>query len=206
MRFRAPRACSNARVPGTNVPVRTSRLRRFDALDGFHTCKLCPDFSRHPLVGFTLRSFSRSPGPYRLSLSSREPYCRRAVTPARSRYPRAISWRAAVELLRPWHSPFGFRVLLPLRVRPPCTAVTPFTARCFPGFRLPGDFSLHAPNPPSRICRSRTCTSRPCDHDSAVPQRFGLREDQLVPPTFRIAPKPLPSDCCPLRGFCVCPA
>lgn len=158
VRFCAPSACLIPRVPGANVPVHTSRLRRFDALDGFNARNLCPDFSRHPLVGFTLRSFSLSPGPYWLSLSSREPHCRRTVTPARSQYPRAIPWHAAVESLRPRHSSFGFRVLLPLRVRPPCVAVTPFTARCFPGVCLSGDFSLHAPDPPSRVFRSRTCT------------------------------------------------
>jgi hypothetical protein len=141
------------------VPVRTSRLRRFDVLDGFNARNLCPDFSRQPLVGFTLRSFSLSLGPYLLSLSSREPFCRRVVTLARSPYPPAISWRAAAELLRPPHSPFGFRVLLPLRVRPPRAAVTPFTVRCFPGVCLSGDFSLHALDPPSRAFRSRTCTA-----------------------------------------------
>jgi len=97
-----------------------------------------------------------------------------------SRYPRAVAWRVAVELLRPPHPPFGFRVLLPLRVRQPRPAVTPVAARCFPGLSLSKDFALHAPGPPSPACRSRTC--RPGRAAvAAVPQRFSLREDQLAP-------------------------
>jgi hypothetical protein len=145
---------------------------------------LCPDFSRHPLLGFALRSFSLSPGPYWLALSSREPYCCRVFRPAHSHYPRAVAWRVAVELLRPPHSPFGFRVLLPLRVRQPRVAVTPITVRGFPGFRLSKDFALHAPGPPSRAFRSRTCVPGLATVGT-VPQRFALREDQLALATVR---------------------
>lgn len=107
VRFRTPTACSIPHVPGVNAPAHTSRLRRFYAPDG-STRNLCPDFSKHPLLGFALRSVSLPLGPYLLSLSSRELYCRRAVTPARSLCPRAISWRVAIGLLRPPHSPLAF--------------------------------------------------------------------------------------------------
>jgi len=62
VRFRPlQRVRSRARCPG--VPARTFRLRRFDALGVYHACGLRRDFSRHPLVGFALRSFSLSHWP-----------------------------------------------------------------------------------------------------------------------------------------------
>jgi hypothetical protein len=56
------RVRSRARSP--DAPVRRFHLRRFDALDVYHAHGLRPDFSRRPLLGFTLRSFSLSLQPW----------------------------------------------------------------------------------------------------------------------------------------------
>jgi hypothetical protein len=47
-------------APCPDVPGRTFRLRRFDALDGSNACCLRQGFPWRPLLGFALRSFSLS--------------------------------------------------------------------------------------------------------------------------------------------------
>lgn len=143
------------------LPTDTLRLRRFDTLDGSSTRRPCVDFSTHPLVGFTLRSLFLSPGPVSLSRPRRGPFREFACRFVRVRCPLAVFFHAIRRKFAACHGRFGFRALLPLRVRHPPAVVTPRTIRCSPGFCLSKDFSLPAPNPPSRVFHSRTWSLAP---------------------------------------------
>jgi hypothetical protein len=170
VRFRAPTAFSST---GTlaGILASTVRLRRFDVLDG----RAPAPYARllgHPLLGFTLGSFSLSLGPGSLSRPEREP-CRMSAN--LSVYPRPLpTYRLRMcnpsNKFAAIHIRFGFSALLPLRIRQSPAGVTPRAIRCSSGFDLSRDFALPAPNPSSRACHSRTYATdhRPARCPSAV--------------------------------------
>jgi hypothetical protein len=170
VRFRAPTAFSDMGTLAC-ILANTGRLRRFDVLDGVAPASYARLLG-HPLLGFTLGSFSLSLGPGSLSRPEREP-CRmstnlsvrpRPLPTYRFRMCNPSNKFAAI------HIRFGFWALLPLRIRQSPAGVTPRAIRCSSGFDLSRDFALPAPNPSSRACHSRTYATdhRPARCPSAV--------------------------------------
>jgi len=171
VRFRAPTAFSDMGTLAMHPFANTGRLRRFDVLDGVAPASYARLLG-HPLLGFTLGSFSLSPGPGSLSRPEREPcrmsanlsVCPRPLPTYRLRMCNPTNKFAAI------HIRFGFWALLPLRIRQSPAGITPRAIRCSSGFDLSRDFALPAPNPSSRACHSRTYATdhRPARCPSAV--------------------------------------
>lgn len=119
VRFRPlQRVWSRARSP--DAPVRRFRLRRFDAPDVSHAHGLRLDFSRRPLLGFTLRSFSLSLWPRLAVASGARAAPRTSLAACRLAHARLPFTDGATRRINSWtvRLPVGFRALLPLRIRP----------------------------------------------------------------------------------------